>query len=307
MRLLNQRFLDTIRYFNGLLQRQAHEPVILLRRRWRGETVTGVISDFSTQKVEIADLQNPLQKTSLPVYVGEVDYSQRLGRPHLKRFSVFCDGTELERAPSLRQLQGGTYFLYVAKGEATSSAEDEKVYVYLPFSPAGHTITYSYEEVCRCVDPESDIAFRPQAGECPICYGTGIVGGYDVYTCPAEYFGRQLLKPANTILIRVPITTQRVRVTDLGIVVETVNMSWTGPEPRLRDWDVIVRKVDAESFYGGRVERRYGESYLRYWVTEHQFSTVRQNSTFTEPEILHQKFRLQLIQPNHIIYSFPLD
>jgi len=307
MRLLNKRFVETIRHFNSYVQEQAHEAVVLLRRKWHGETVTGTIESFDSFNLNYQNPANPLDVATLTLWKGKIDFSGRSGRPRISKTQVFVDGNEVPVVHSLDDLLSSdlAYAVYVDFGDHLTPG-DKSVYVVFKEQPTG-VVTWSTEEVCRCVDADNRLTFRPQLGECPICFGTGFVGGYDVYLSEPVYKGGVLIKPANRILIRVPMTVQRVRVTEYGLQLEEVNVSWTGPEPLLKDWDVIARKVgpnvyDPSIFSDG--------NWTLYWITEHQVSTIRAGFTDVqsgEPILLSQRFRLMQVQPSHILYSFPLE
>lgn len=65
------------------------------------------------------------------------------------------------------------------------------------------------------------------SNSCPLCYGTGILGGYDG---PVD------------ITIAPPEAEKHINLTDTGLKLNFTYDSWTGPSPLLRTRDFVVRQ-----------------------------------------------------------------
>ncbi len=299
MRLFNNRLIETVRYFEQYFQQQTHEAVWLLKRKWSGEIVRGTAESKGEYVESYRDEKNPLREVRRVFYVFEINYGSRYGRPRLNTLRVWDGERELERVHSMDQLGQGRFAVQVDLGGRLP--EDEgRVYILLSEQPTS-SIVYSYEEVCKCVAPENEFEFRPQLGECPICYGTGFVGGFDLFRREPLYEGDDLICPRDMILIRTPIAAHKVVVDQFGIEIREVYNSWTGPEPVLRDWDVVVRPSPLGERHAVASSKK-----TFYWITDHQFSTARFDE-WGRPIVLHQKFTLNIIQPSNVIYDFPLE
>ena len=79
-------------------------------------------------------------------------------------------------------------------------------------------------EKCSCVDINKQSA----VSTCPICYGTGFVGGYD-------YLGKSLT--------HFPQAKRTKILTELGIKLQEEETPWTLDFPLLRERDFLVRKL----------------------------------------------------------------
>jgi hypothetical protein len=77
-------------------------------------------------------------------------------------------------------------------------------------------------ERCSCWDDQ----YRQAKIDCPACYGTGYVGGYE-----GPY----------DILVAPPETEKVVNLTDIGLHITYDWMTWTGPHPLLNDRDFVIR------------------------------------------------------------------
>lgn len=122
---------------------------------------------------------------------------------------------------------------------------------------------------CSCTEDRDD-PDNMGSGRCPLCFGTGITGGY--YP-PIEMYIRFPNKPANDF-----------KGTVRGLTLSQTYDAWTIVPPILREQDLIVRKIDG-----------------RRWITRDvQVSFFRGAATM-------QYFSLDLIMPTDIRYIVSLD
>lgn len=96
-----------------------------------------------------------------------------------------------------------------------------------------------YGVPCTCTEDKQDPDFI-SGGRCPLCFGTGILGGY--YP-PIEMFIRFPLQPADDFkgVLR-------------GLTLSQTYDAWTIIPPILREQDLIVRKIDGRRYILGSVE-----------------------------------------------------
>jgi hypothetical protein len=80
-----------------------------------------------------------------------------------------------------------------------------------------------FGERCPCWDEQ----YRISKNDCPICYGTSYIGGYE-----GPY----------DIIIAPPEAEKTVQLLDMGLHVSYDWNTWTGPYPLLNDRDFIVRQ-----------------------------------------------------------------
>ncbi len=90
---------------------------------------------------------------------------------------------------------------------------------------------------CSCIDVDTENHQQPR-GDCPVCYGTGILGGYE-----GPY----------DIIIAPDDGEKRLKQTDKGRAVEHNYEVWTGPSPLLSMRDFIV-KQNGERYRIGAVK-----------------------------------------------------
>ena len=82
---------------------------------------------------------------------------------------------------------------------------------------------------CNCYRANQE---NPE-GRCPICFGTGYVGGYEQYYNPR--------RPDSRIMCRIDPVTDRLLAKPIGLQQELIPSSWTLVVPKLLDRDVLVR------------------------------------------------------------------
>jgi hypothetical protein len=307
--LITDNFYSTIRYFNKFISMQAHEAVYLLLRKWAGAMVSGMASGFrlnpTYQRYEFT-----LYTPPKPIY--------GTGKPYLRTLKLYLDGTEMLPVYQYdRTTSNLDYWIEIDKGGPKDPDSYGTLIVgfHTGFDPAGHAITYRYESVCHCIDVGEE-SFHPDS-RCPTCYGTGFVGGYDQYRSPAEYSAGRLIRPANTILCRFPITSEVTKIGKYGGEFVGQRKSWAVVSPLLHDWDLIIRP----RAYGSPIHIDPETQTIpneRYWISEWEHSTARpsydlplkaqsQMAAVQRGVSLHQKFILVEAQPGHIIYDMPFS
>jgi len=313
-RFVTPRFLDTIRHFNRFLQIQGHEPVYLLRRKWKGPTRDGYATSYETFTESVRSSTNPLSTEDVTYYyfiLWDPDNSPITGRPRISTLRVFIDGVQASIVEREDISADNEVFIGVNPGTWTSTDNTGTLYVGFNggYNPTNHTVTYDFEEVCRCVNPDDRDAFRPGGvSSCTECYGTGYVGGYDQYLIVPQLDCGKIIQPENTILVRFPMHSRNVTLDKLGFEAENLNKGWMASTPEIADWDVIVRRTDFGAAYQGNQPTPTTE---RYWITSHELSTLRfpagePGINNAQPNVLHQTFLVQEIQYEHSLYQYPL-
>lgn len=85
----------------------------------------------------------------------------------------------------------------------------------------------SVGEKCECYEKDERTHKQAKVGPCKICWGTGIVGGYDG---PFEI----KISPAQT--------EQKISMTERGMKLENTENTWTGITPNIDQRDFVLRK-----------------------------------------------------------------
>lgn len=305
---LPDNFFKTIRYFNRFIGLQAHEAVYVLFRKWDGPWRSGTPASY-TYNTTYERYEFTLWTPPAPLTGG---------KPRLKSLKMYLDGAEMTPVPSYDLTTSDlNFWVEIDRG----GPKDPNAYGILivgfhaGLDPSVHVVEYQYEEICTCMDVGEE-SFHPDS-RCTICYGTGYVGGYDQYVSDPEIEAGRVLKPANTILCRFPITTEAVRITKYGGEIITSRRNWSIAPPLLHDWDILIR----QRRYGAPINidpRTSSIADERYWITDWEHSSARESYDLplrAQPGFpavdkgitLHQKFATTEIQPNHIVYQIPIS
>ena len=123
-------------------------------------------------------------------------------------------------------------------------------------------------EPCKCEsgNPHSEANNFPRH-KCKICFGTGIVGGYEG---PFD------------LLIPPPDTERQINPTERGLRLIYTYECWTGPTPRLTERDILV-KPNGERYVLGPV-----------------------SPVVVRGVMIQQSFSVQYVEVDDIIYKVPL-
>lgn len=123
---------------------------------------------------------------------------------------------------------------------------------------------------CTCWDPNygQSKGIGLKKGGCPICYGTGWVGGYE-----GPY----------DVRIAPPETEKSVNLLDAGFHITYDWASWMGPEPLVSDRDVVIRS------------------------NNDRFFISRQNPQGSRGAIYQQHFSLVHVDQTDPIYQIPVN
>ena len=303
---LTDNFGQTIRYFNRWISFQSHEGVSLLLRKWSGPMISGTAAGFRFNTV--------YQRYEFTLYTPPNPVSG--GKPSLISLRMFLDGVEMSSVGIWDETTSNLdFWVEIDKGGPKDLASYGSIIVgfHTGLNPGAHTITYTYEQVCNCIDVGEE-SFHPNS-RCLTCYGTGFVGGYTQYLCGAHIEYGRVLRPANTILCRFPLTSEVVKINRYGGEIITQRKSWSIAPPLLHDWDILIRM----RAYGAPINVDPVTGTIpneRDFVTEWEHSTTRPSyelplsaqpgtAAVTKGITLHQKFVAAEIQPTHIVYQIP--
>jgi len=304
---LSDNMMATIRYFDRFIGLQAHEPVYLFFRKWAGLWVSGAPAGYVWDSV--------YERYEFTLWSPPVPLSG--GRPRLQSLKMYLDGAEMTSVPSYDRTRSDLdYWTDIDKGGPRDPDVYGRIVVgfHAGLDPSTHVVEYQYEEICTCIATQEK--FQPDS-RCTICYGTGYIGGYDQYKCIVQVECGRAVKPANTILCRFPITSERLKISRYGGEIITERRSWTTASPILHDWDMIIRwrRYGAPMNIDPRTGALPNE---RYWITDWEHSSARPSYELPTPEqpsfaaipkgiTLHQKFNTAEIQPNHIAYQISFE
>ena len=305
--LITDNFFSTIRRFNKFILTQSAETCFLMFRKWTGPIISSSPSSYSYNSI-YDRFEFELYKPTVPVSNG---------KPLLSSLQMFLDAVPMSAVPQYDQTTSNLdYWVETDSGGPKNPDIAGTIIVgfHTGLDPSTHVISYSYSEVCHCIDIYG--SFQP-ISTCTTCRGTGYVGGYDQYLCPVLIEGGRIIKPANTILCRFPITSEYVQVSKQGLVVQTQRKSYTITGPILHDFDMLIRLRSSGNQYNiDPVTLTVPNE--RYFITDWEHSSTRPsydlplkaqpNMTAVDKGItLHQKFNISEIQPQHIAYTIPFS
>ena len=303
---LSDNFISTIRYFNRFISFQGQESVYVLFRKWAGDMVSGVATGFT--------LNTSYNRYEFNLYEPSSPLSG--GKPKLSSLEMTLDGVAMTPVFQYDKTTSDLYY-YVVLDMGGPKSSDTYGTIIVGFNdgfdPTGHVIGYKYEEMCHCMDVGEE-SFQPVVN-CTTCYGTGYVGGYIQYTSGPYIECGRIIKPANTILCRFPITSESVKIGRYGGEIITGRKSWTTAGPLLHDYDILIRL----RAFGAPININPETLTIpneRYFITEWENSSARPSYDLplrAQPNMravdkgitLHQKFTSQEIQPEHIAYQIP--
>jgi len=106
----------------------------------------------------------------------------------------------------------------------------------------------------RCTNPECPAHENYQQEgslDCPVCLGTGYVGGYDY---------------VEEVYVRFPLAEEKIALSQDGIMRVVKPIIWTMPEPKLRQFDIIIdfsqpQVVQEETIVDKEITREIGTSF----------------------------------------------
>ena len=115
-------------------------------------------------------------------------------------------------------------------------------------------------------------------GRCPVCFNTGIAGGYVPYINSSDPLGR--------IMVRFEPYEEKVSASEQGYMQDVQASAWTLPHPILRQRDIII------------VYNLDGSEEFRW-----EIMSVTRNDTFLG-ESGAQKFQVRRIDPTDVVYTY---
>jgi hypothetical protein len=130
---------------------------------------------------------------------------------------------------------------------------------------------------------------------CPVCFGTGFVGGYDQFINPRRPDGR--------MLVRVDPASDNLLIGDKdGLTPDYKPSNWTMAFPAVKDRDVLVR-FNAKSLGDPQLGMPGGNGYeeFRYEILD----VTRVRGFFGQSGV--QKFNMQRFHRTDIIYQVPVQ
>lgn len=245
-----------VRQNHELQLRIGGEPFQLFTRATSGSFQSGTISSWTTTS----------PKYSAYVWVpseGETAHPDTRVQ-HMANFRAFNDGIELTRVLHKDYIVYPTEFAVEAE-VGSSSINAGSVRIWFAGNLSAGTITYTYRNICSCVDNTTGYPNRA----CPSCKGTSYPAAFTQYlTAATEY------NPANTILVRIPLAAETIPVSQIGRVTVRENRHWTLWQPYINNYDIIRGTLGQNKDVLFEVVRK-SDSRLRGVLLHQQFDTLR--------------------------------
>lgn len=179
-------------------------------------------------------------------------------------FRLFNNAIELVRVFDKDSLYLDTdYALEVVVGTDSDTAGAVKVWFNEDFTPGD--VSYSYRNICSCVDRSTGFANR----ECSICRGTSYPAAFIQYTTSAtKYY------PTNTVLVRVPMAAEEQPVEQIGRVKRRDLRHWIASIPYVENYDLIIGTMGRNTGIIWEIVNK-SDSRWRGILMHQEFDTVR--------------------------------
>ncbi len=252
---LDKEIIDYIKENHTLQVRIGAEPFYLFQRVDQGELISKSITSWDT---------------TLPQYsaiIWEPGDSERLHpnyRTQDNYWTIFNNTTPMTRVYDKDSIAYDTeYSIEILRSNSSDTFGTIKIWFNEGFIPSN--ISYSFRNLCSCVDASTGYPNR----ECPLCRGTSYPAAFVQYTCDATKY-----KPANTVLVRVPMIKQEDPVDQIGRVRRRDTFHWMESTPYVNNYDLIMGTTGRNAGVLFEIVRK-GDSRWRGILTNQQFDTVR--------------------------------
>lgn len=231
------------------------EPFYLFRRTDQGELISRSITSWSTTGSQYsAILWQPGDGERFhPNYRAQENY-----------WHVFNNASSMVRAYDKESIAyDNEYAIEVLKSNTSTTFGTVKIWFNEDFAPGD--VSYSFRNLCSCVDITTGYPNR----ECPLCRGTSYPAAFTQYTCGANRY-----KPANTVLIRVPMVSETKPVTQIGRVTRREHRHWMEATPYVQNYDLIMGTTGRNAGVLFEIVGKY-DSRWRGILTHQEFDTIR--------------------------------
>jgi len=257
---LDYEAVDYIRESHTLSIRIGGEPFYIFQRSEQGEFCSKSITEWETTTPQYsAYIWRP----------GDGEGVHPNSRTQENTFKIFNNAVELTRVFDKDSIVHDTeYAIDVETGVDTDTAGAVRIWFNagLDLNVTSGSISYSYRNICSCVDRSTGYPNR----ECPLCRGTGYPASFTLYPTPATKYS-----PKNTVLVRVPMGAEEMPVDQIGRVIRRDLRHWIAYDaPYVNNYDLIVGTMGRNAGVVWEIVNK-SDSRWRGILMHQEFSTVR--------------------------------
>lgn len=253
---LGAEAVDYMRESHTLQIRVGGEPFYIFQRAEQGEFRSKSITVWATSGSQhSAYIWQPVD--------GEDTHPN--SRTQKNTFKVFNNAVELTRVFDKDSIVYDTeYAIEVEVGVDANTMGSVLVWFNEGFTPGN--VSYSYKNICSCVDRSTGYPNR----ECPLCRGTSYPAAFIQYFTPATKYNT-----ANTVLVRVPMAAEEIPVEQIGRVTRRDLRHWIAYDaPYVNNYDLIIGTMGRNKGIVWEIVNK-SDSRWRGILMHQEFSTVR--------------------------------
>ncbi len=253
---LDFEIVDFMRESHTLQIRIGGEPFFIFQRSAQGAFKSKSITAWVTEGSQYsAYIWQP----------GDGESVHPNARTQDDEFRVFSESVELTRTYDKDSITYDTeYALATEVGTDVGTAGAVRIWFNSGFVP--DNVSYTYRNICSCADRSTGYPNR----ECPICRGTSYPAAFTQYEIDASKYS-----PANTVLVRVPMTAEEVPVDQVGRVTKRDLRHWIAYDaPYVNNYDLIIGTMGRNEGIIWEIVNK-SDSRWRGILMHQEFSTVR--------------------------------
>jgi len=257
---LDAEIVDYMRESHTMQIRIGGEPFYIFMRAEQGEFRSKSITSWKTTTPQYsAYIWQP----------GDGEDIHPNSRTQKNTFKVFNSAVELTRVFDKDSIVYDTeYAIEVETGTDANTAGSTVIWFNenLDIEYTSGSISYSYKNICSCVDRSTGYPNR----ECSLCKGTSYPAAFTQYLVPATKYN-----PVNTVLVRVPMAIEDVPVEQIGRVTRRDLKHWIAYNaPYVNNYDLIIGIMGRNKGVVWEIVNK-SDSRWRGILMHQEFSTVR--------------------------------
>jgi len=252
---LDKEITDYIIENHTLQIRIGAEPFYLFQRVDQGELISKSITSWDT---------TTSQYSAIIWQPGDGERNHPNHRIQKNHWTVFNNAMPMVRVYDKDSIAyDNEYAIEVLRSNSSTTFGTVKIWFNAGFTPSN--VSYSFRNLCSCVDDSTGYPNR----ECPLCRGTGYPAAFTQYTVAATKY-----KPANTVLVRVPMGVESKPVEQIGRVTRREHRHWMEREPYVKNYDLLMGTTGRNAGVLFEIVGKY-DSRWRGILTHQEFETIR--------------------------------
>lgn len=231
------------------------EPFYLWTRQDQGEYISKAVTTWTTTSPQYSTyIWQPSD--------GETAHPD--ARVQQNQFRVFDAGTLLTRVASPDLIAYDTeYSIEIEPGDSVNTRNKVRLWFNYDYVPTN--VSYSYRNVCSCVDVTTGYPNR----ECAICRGTSYPAAFVQYTCASTKY-----LPENTVLVRIPMVAEMLSPEQIGRVIRRDTRLWMQSAPQVNNFDLLMGTIGQNAGVLFEIVSK-SESRLRGIILHQEFQAIR--------------------------------